>query len=73
MVAGRGEVKDQDLDDFLRITAHRGKAGDYPSAVRVRIPADAPAGIFVSLAKRMQQAKIEFVSVAVVEQRFPRL
>lgn len=72
-VYGKGKISDQDLDQFLRdeVERHKGR-GNLPG-LRVRIPADAPAAVFVGLTKRMEQAGIYRVHVAVVERKFPSL
>jgi len=73
VLSGTGKVKDQDLDHYLRSAVERNKARNEMPGMRVRIPANAPAGIFVNLAKRMEKAGVVQVRVAVFEQRMPRL
>jgi hypothetical protein len=70
-VYGVGKVKDEDLDQFLKSEVERhNQKGNLPG-MRVRIPANAPAGVFVDLTKRMEKAGVVQVRVAVVEQNYP--
>lgn len=70
-VYGIGKVKDEDLDQFLKSEVERhNQKGNLPG-MRVRIPANAPAGVFVNLTKRMEKAGVVQVRVAVVEQNYP--
>lgn len=73
MMLGKGEVKDQDLDHILRSSVEQSEASGFIPGVRVRIPADASAGIFVNLTRRMERAGVQVVRVAVVEQRVRRM
>jgi hypothetical protein len=73
VVSGKGKVKDQDLDQFLSDAVKRSMGRHVIPGMRVRIPANAPAGIFVNLTKRMEKAGVVQVRVAVFEHRIPRL
>jgi|688.fasta_scaffold131647_3 hypothetical protein len=72
VLSGIGKVKDQDLDHYFRDAVERSRGRNEIPGMRVRIPANAPAAIFVNLAKRMEKAGVVQVRVAVFEQRVPR-
>lgn len=71
-VRGAGKLKDEDLDAFLKSEVERHKEKGNVPGMRVRIPANAPAGVFVNLAKRMERAGVVQIRVAVVERNYPR-
>lgn len=67
VLSGTGKVKYQDLDHFMMRAVERCRGRNEIPGMRVRIPANAPAGIFVNLTKRMERAGVVQVRVAVFE------
>lgn len=73
VVSGIGPVRDQDLDQVLSGAVQRSLENGLTPGLRVRIPANAPAGIFVNLTKRMERSGVLNVRVAVVDRRLASL
>ena len=72
-VSGIGKMRDEDLDQFLKSEVEKHNENGTLPGLRVRIPADAPAAVFVGLTKRMEKAGMERVHVAYVKEKFPSL
>ena len=63
---GVGAIRDEQLDTYLKKTVERDQGQGWRPAVRIRVPADAPARHFVNLATHAQRAGIAFILVAVI-------
>ena len=63
---GVGAIRDEQLDLYLKKTVERHQGRGWRPAVRIRVPADAPARHFVNLARHAQRAGIAIILVAVI-------
>lgn len=67
VVAGKGPIKDRDIDSFLRDMVEQSKSEGLVPRLRIRIPADASPRVFVNLTRRMQDAGVQEFCLAVIE------
>jgi hypothetical protein len=71
VIAGVGAIRDEGIEPYLR--KHVEKVGweGGRSKLRVRVPADAPAIHFMTMARRAQLAGVEVLFVAVLRPNPP--